>query len=148
MKLVEIKNKQNAIGGRLTPDGKNVVVAIKEGGNTVVEIIEATADIIGDIIEKATPLYFQIKGFFDDIFNVLPTFIIKDGIKYRLTLQPAGGKEMDNVYYMSMEGDIVAESSGITTIHEIKILFACGGDNMAKAKNAMHTLLEEKGYIL
>lgn len=140
MQLVEIK-KEGALGGRLTPDGKNVVVAIKEGGNTVVEIIEATAEIVGEIIEKATPLYHQIKAFFDDIFNLLPTFIIHEGVKYRLTLQPAGGKETDFVLYTSLNTNTLEQEN-------VKILLGCGSENMAAAKNAMHQTLRERGYIL
>lgn len=145
MQLVEIK-KEGALGGRLTPDGKNVVVAIKEGGNTIVEIIEATAEIVGEIIEKATPLYHQIKAFFDDIFNLLPTFIIHEGVKYRLTLFPAGGKEADYVAYLSI--DMEELFSKFNREQSIKIFMATSAQTLSAAKNGMQHSLKEKGYIL
>ncbi len=142
MKLVEIKTKES-LGGRLTPDGKSVVVAIRENGNTIIEIIEATSELIGDIIEKATPLYHQLKAFFDDIFNLLPTYIVVDGLRYRLTLQPAGGKSFDHVFYMSLTGETMDSYNGAA-----KILYCVGAENMIIAKNIMHKMLHDKGYIL
>ena len=133
MKLVSIKGQET--GGRLINDGKDIVVAIREGGNTAVTIIEATSDVLGDIIEKATPLFNQIIALFDDIFNNLPTFIIKDGVRYRLTLQPAGGKEIDIVLYQGEDDPS-------------QVLFCFKERNMMKAKNAMHEHLEALGYIL
>lgn len=138
MQLVQIKNKENALGGRLINDGKQAVVAIKEGGNTVIEIIEVVSDVVGEIIEHATPLFHQLKAFFDDIFNTLPTYIIKDGVRYRLTLQPAGGKETDFVSYLAFDYFHLT----------FDVLFKTDGQNLAIAKNEMHKQLKSLDYII
>ena len=133
MKLV--KNKENGQGGRLTDDGKNVVIAIKEGGNTVIEVVEAVSDFWEELSDKALPLYREIKSFFDDIFNFLPNAIKIGPITYRLVLVPAGGRSTDYVVY-------VDENNWNTK------LFQTEGQNMAKAKNEMHAQLKDLGYIV
>lgn len=126
--------------GAKVVDGDKAVIAIKEGANTIVKFIDnidfELDKIIESIIEEGTALYLKIEAFFNDIFNVLPTYIVKNNERFQLTLLPSRGKEQDFVSYVNFG-----------MMGSYSILFKVSGRNMFKAKNEMHKLLEEKQFL-
>ena len=131
--LVKV-DKSNVLGGKISNNGKNVIVASVEDGLKVIEIIERTLPQIGDIIERGADIFNELKQFFDDLFNKMPHVIIVDGVRYRYTEQKAGGKALDIVRY---QGELDAN----LVLIEIK------EPRMIKARNEMYEQLIIQGLI-
>lgn len=129
-----VKKEDKALGGRLTTDKKHIIVATIEDGLTMIEKIEANLEDIGEFIEKASDVFFQIKNFFDDLLNRLPSRIKDNGKIYRLNELPAPGRALDIVCYRN-------EANGN------EILFKTEGHNRSKARNEMFALLQEENFI-
>lgn len=126
-------------------DVKNAVIAIKDGANTIIKLIDGidyhVDSIIDEVIEVGTPLFLRLEAFFNDIFNHLPTYIEKKDQRYQLTLFPARGKKTDVVAYLRL----FDHQSKLLPNPEI--LFQTEASTMFKAKNEMHKLLESKSYL-
>lgn len=107
MQLVAIKlinqeqpNGDIIVGGRVTDDGQNIILAIQNGVQKVVKIMPYVEDFVDHIVTQGTPLYYKLVAFFDDIFNILPEKIDMDGEVYTLTMQKSRGKGIDKIFYM------------------------------------------------
>ncbi|WP_299368352.1 hypothetical protein [Winogradskyella sp.] len=129
------KGEEKVIGGQLIEheDGsKEIVVAITEYGNKTIRVLEATDDFLDRFVPAVTNVLTRLQDFFGDIFNNLPTFIEIEGVKFRLTQQPAKRKQTDLIFYMNDGG---------------RKLFTCAAPTMFRAKGLLHDLLDEKGYL-
>jgi len=128
-----VATTDNSIGGMLI-DGKKVVTATIIDGRKVVEIIEATAEQLENILPMLSSIVQQLKEFFRSIFNRFPCAIVEDGITYVLTEQPAPWKGIDRVFYMS-------------TIDKNDCIYMEEEPSMTKAKNELFKALKVKGYV-
>lgn len=143
------KKGQKVIGAKVikTDDVEQTIVAIKDGANTIIKILDDFDDVVVEIVEKGTSIYRKIADFFDDIFNTLPTEIHKKGKAYRLVLMPARGKNIDTVLYVNFWDDV--STNGKTDLYSgnYDVLYQSEAKTMFKAKNTMHQLLEKEGII-
>lgn len=141
-----LPKESKVIGAKVYNDGEDqkVIIAIQEGSNKVVKIIDtidAAFDAALELVYKGTPVYKKIRAFFDDIFNHLPTYIEKDNIRYQLTLFPARGKNEDIAAYLSIWSE-----EGVF-LKEPKALFVSPARTMFKAKDQLHEVLENEGIL-
>jgi len=128
-----VPTTDNSIGGMLI-EGNKVVTATIIDGRKVVEIIEATAEQLDNILPLAAKIIQQLKEFFRSLFNRFPCVIVEGGVSYVLTEQPAPWKGIDRVFYMSI-------------VDQNDCIYMEEAQSMTKAKNEMFKALKVKGYV-
>lgn len=113
-----------------------IAVMVKDEGEKVLKIFEVLSELIPQVIEPAAQFWEDIKA----AFSALPQRIdVEIGVpkSFILTLQPAEGKALDRVLYLSL----IEETCGYLIFQETE------APTIFKAKRMMYDKLRDKGFL-
>lgn len=125
-------------GKVVAENGDKVKVAVpeKQGGTTIIHIIEVALDAVGDLIAKGDDLWQKLEA----LFRVLPDGIMIEDKLYRYTRQD-NTKSKEN----ALEAVIMYQHNVNGSTHEA--IVTRKGKTLKEAKDNAYKALVENGYL-